>query len=157
MIFWWYPPPFVDLEFRIFVLSEYYSHTWNHLKYKIVWFPQFESLSVFTAKIGIWPKTSISWGVLIPCYCTRPDLYLTTCTHLRDKNMTDDLISPRWGSRITCNCTRPPVEQPDHRCRLILAPKPSSALLYNTPLSTLVCTKPSNLTLIHHCYASQYT
>ena len=43
---------------------------------------------------------------------------------------------------ITCNCTRPPVERPDHRRRLILAPKPSSALLYNTPtpLSTL-CTK----------------
>ena len=40
---------------------------------------------------------------------------------------------------ITCNCTRPPVEQPDHRRRLILAPKPSSAL-YNTRPSTLLRT-----------------
>ena len=39
---------------------------------------------------------------------------------------------------ITCNCTRPPVEQPDHRRRLILAPKPSSAL-YNTRLYTATC------------------
>ena len=57
---------------------------------------------------------------------------------------------------ITCNCTRPPVEQPDHRRRLILAPKPSSAL-YNTRLYTATCYAPlytTTSTRIHHCHAS---
>ena len=97
------PPPFVDLGFWIPVLSEYYSHTCNHLKYEMVWFPQFESLSVLTPRIiRTHPQNksltvnlkSISWGVRITCYCTRTGLYSTTCTHPRDKNMTDDLISP---------------------------------------------------------------
>ena len=47
------------------------------------------------------------------------------------------------------------MEQPDHRRRLILAPKPSSALLYNThpPLATRY-TAPTYLNFIHHCYVS---
>ena len=59
-------------------------------------------------------------------------------------------LATSWGARITCNCTRPPVEQPDHWRRLILAPKPSSALWYNTPSQPpslhYTGTKLSNLT-----------